>query len=280
MKIDSHQHFWNYDAIEYPWISDKLAVLRRDFTPADLKQELNDVGIDGCVSVQARQNLAESHWLCSLADENDFIRGVVGWVDLRSEQLDEQLEELAAHEKFVGVRHVVQDEADERFIVGEEFMKGIGLLAKYELRYDILIFPNQLPATLEFVKKFPDQPFVLDHIAKPPIKDGTVEPWETQIRHLAKFQNVMCKVSGMVTEADWENWEVDVFDPYLDVVLDAFGPKRLMYGSDWPVCSLAGSYKQVHSLALRLADRLSESEQELFWGGNARDFYGLAAVGE
>lgn len=280
MKIDSHQHFWNYDAVEYPWISDELAALRRDFGPADLKQELDDVGLGGCVAVQARQNLAEGHWLCSLAEENDFIRGVVGWVDLRSEEADEQLDELNALPKLVGVRHVVQDEPDDRFIVGEEFMKGISLLEKYELTYDILVFPKQLPATLEFVKKFPDQPFVLDHIAKPLIKAGEVTPWDTHIRQLAKFPNVMCKISGMVTEADWENWDCDHFDPYLDVVLDAFGPKRLMYGSDWPVCTLAGSYKQVHSLAIRLADRLSRDEQELFWGGNAADFYGLPSSEE
>ncbi|MGB0583225.1 MAG: amidohydrolase family protein [Limisphaerales bacterium] len=280
MKIDSHQHFWNYDAEQYPWMTDSLGILRRDFAPADLKQELDDVGIDGCVAVQARQTLEEGRWLCSLADENRFIKGVVGWVDLRSESADEQLEELNAHPRFVGVRHVVQDEPDDRFIVGEEFMQGISLLAKYELRYDILIYPKQLPATLEFVKKFPDQPFVLDHIAKPPIKGGTPQGWDVQMKQLAKFPNVRCKVSGMVTEADWSNWEVEHFDPYLDVVLEAFGPKRLMYGSDWPVCTLAGTYKQVHSLALRLADRLSESERDLFWGGNAMEFYGLASEDE
>ena len=277
MKIDSHQHFWNYDPVEYPWIADHMSVLRRDFTPADLKAELADVGIDGCVAVQARQSLAESHWLCSLADENDFIRGVVGWVDLRSEDADAQLEELNSLPRFVGVRHVVQDEEDDRFIVGEAFMRGVSMLEKYALRYDLLVFPKQLPATLEFVKRFPDQPFVLDHIAKPPIAAGALSPWETHLRQLAKFPNVMCKVSGMVTEAEWDKWEVEHFDPYLDVVLDAFGPKRLMYGSDWPVATLAGSYKQVHSLAIRLADRLSESEQKLFWGGNAVGFYGLEA---
>ena len=277
MKIDSHQHFWNYDPVEYPWIADHMSMLRRDFTPADLKAELEDVGLNGCVAVQARQTLAESHWLCSLADENEFIRGVVGWVDLRSEEVDAQLEELNAHPRFVGVRHVVQDEEDDQFILGEAFMRGIALLEKYELRYDILIYPKQLPATLEFVKRFPDQPFVLDHIAKPEIAAGKLDPWETHIRQLAKFPNVMCKVSGMVTEAAWDKWEVEHFDPYFDVVLDAFGPKRLMYGSDWPVATLAGSYKQVHSLALRLADQLSASEQELFWGGNAAEFYGLGA---
>lgn len=275
MKIDSHQHFWNYDAEQYPWMTDSLAALRRDFSPADLKQELDDVGIDGCVAVQARQTLDEGRWLCSLADENRFIKGVVGWVDLRSEAADEQLDELNAHSQFVGVRHVVQDEPDDRFIVGEDFVRGISLLAKYELRYDVLIYPKQLPATLELVKKFPDQPFVLDHIAKPPIKGGALEGWDAQIKQLAKFPNVMCKVSGMVTEADWSHWEVEHFDPYLDVVLEAFGAKRLMYGSDWPVCTLAGTYKQVQSLALRLADRLSESERDLFWGGNAIEFYGL-----
>lgn len=275
MKIDSHQHFWNYDPVEYPWIADHMSVLRRDFTPADLKTELADVGIDGCVAVQARQTLAESHWLCSLAGENDFIRGVVGWADLRSEEADAQLEELCSHPRLVGVRHVVQDEEDDRFILGEAFTNGIALLAKYGLRYDILIYPRQLPATMEFVKRFPDQPFVLDHIAKPEIRNGKLSPWDNHIRQLAKFPNVLCKVSGMVTEADWDQWEVEHFDPYFDVVLEAFGPHRLMYGSDWPVATLAGSYKQVHSLALRLADRLSASEQELFWGVNAAEFYGL-----
>ncbi|MBG87200.1 MAG: amidohydrolase [Verrucomicrobiales bacterium] len=275
MKIDSHQHFWNYDAVDYSWISEELAVLKRNFTPADLKEELGSVGIDCCVAVQARQTVEEGRWLCSLADDNDFIKGVVGWVDLCSEDADRQMEKLNAHPRFVGVRHVVQDEEDDRFIVGENFMRGISLLEKYELRYDILIFPKQLPATLEFVKQFPDQPFVLDHIAKPLIKDAIIEPWELHIRELARFSNVMCKVSGMVTEADWKGWEVEHFDPFLDVVLDAFGPDRLMYGSDWPVCTLAGSYKQAHSLALRLAEQLSESEQEKFWGGNAAKFYGL-----
>ncbi|MFT4692770.1 MAG: amidohydrolase family protein [Verrucomicrobiia bacterium] len=275
MKIDSHQHFWNYDPDDYPWISGELAVLKRDFTPADLQPELESVGMDGCVAVQARQTVEEGRWLCSLSDDNDFIKGVVGWVDLRSEDADAQLEELNAHNRFVGVRHVVQDEEDDRFIVGEDFVRGIGLLQKYELRYDILVFPKQLPATLEFVKKFPNQPFVLDHIAKPNIKEVVLSPWETHLRELARFPNVMCKVSGMVTEADWKGWEVEHFDPYLDVILDAFGPDRLMYGSDWPVCNLAGSYKQIHSLALRLADRLSDSEQAKFWGGNAAKFYGL-----
>jgi len=278
MKIDSHQHFWNYDALEYPWIGDSMSVLRRDFTPLDLKAELADVGIDGCVAVQARQTLAESHWLCSLADEHDFIRGVVGWADLRSTDADAQLEELAAHPRLVGVRHVVQDEPDDRFIVGKAFVNGIGLLAKHGLQYDLLVYPRQLPATLELVRQFPDQPFVLDHIAKPEIRGGRLDPWETHIRQLAGCANVMCKISGMVTEADWADWEVEHFDPYLDVVLDAFGAKRLMYGSDWPVATLAGSYKQVHSLALRLADRLSKSEQALFWGGNATAFYGLKEV--
>ncbi len=275
MNIDSHQHFWKYSATEYPWISDQLGVLKRDFLPGDLKPELDGCGLDGCVAVQARQNLDEGRWLCSLADQNEIIKGVVGWVDLRSEHVEGQLEELNAHPKFVGVRHVVQDEPDDRFIVGEAFMRGIARLRQFDLRYDILIYPQQLPASIEFVRRFPDQPFVLDHIAKPLIKNGLLTPWDSQIRELAEFPNVMCKVSGMVTEADWAEWEPEYFDPFLDIVLEAFGPDRLMYGSDWPVCTLAGSYQQVHSLSRRLAEKLSVDEQQKFYGENATRFYGL-----
>ena len=249
MRIDSHQHFWEYDPAQYPWITDKLARIRRSFLPPDLEPELKAADLDGCIAVQARQSVEENRFLLGLADRYPFIKGVVGWVDLRADDVERQLEQFAAHPKFVGVRHVAQDEPDDRFLIGKEFLRGISKLKQFDLAYDILIFPKQLPAAIELVNRFPEQRFVLDHIAKPNIREQVMEPWRTHIRELAKVPNVMCKVSGMVTEAKWDTWKEDDFRPYLDVVAEAFGFERLMYGSDWPVCLLAGEYKRVHSIA-------------------------------
>lgn len=249
MRIDSHQHFWEYDPAQYPWITDKLARIRRSFLPPDLEPKLKGAGLDGCIAVQARQTLEENRFLLGLADRYPFIKGVVGWVDLRADDAEGQLEEFARHPRFVGVRHVAQDEPDDRFLIGKEFLRGISKLKQFDLAYDILIFPKQLPAAIELVNKFPEQRFVLDHIAKPNIREQVMEPWRTHIRELAKVPNVMCKVSGMVTEAKWDTWKEGDFRPYLDVVAEAFGFERLMYGSDWPVCLLAGEYKRVHSIA-------------------------------
>ena len=245
MRIDSHQHFWIYDSEQYPWMTDELSVIRSDHLPEDLKVEIDRLGIDGSVAVQARQSLDESRWLLDLADRSDVVKGVVGWVDLRSDSVEDQLSEFASHPKFVGVRHVVQDEPDEKFMLLPEFIRGISKLNSFNLRYDILVFPKQLPAAIELVKQFPDQPFVLDHIAKPLVKDGGISPWNNQIRELAGFENLTCKVSGLITEANWSSWELSDFSPYLDIVFESFGIDRLMFGSDWPVCKLAGSYGQV-----------------------------------
>lgn len=269
MKIDSHQHFWDYDPDQYPWITDKLRQIRRSFLPPDLEPELKRAGLDGCVAVQARQSVEESRWLLALADRYLIIRGVVGWVDLQAEGVEQQLEEFATHPKFVGVRHVAQDEPDDRFLVSKDFVRGISKLAKFNLAYDILIFPKQLPAAIELVNRFPQQRFVLDHIAKPLVRDRIMEPWRTQIRELAKAPNVLCKVSGLVTEAKWDAWREDDFLPYLETVAEAFGIERLMYGSDWPVCLLAAEYQQVH----RIVNRWSDSTA--LWGGSAADFYRL-----
>ena len=277
MRIDSHQHFWVYDAGQYPWMTDELSALRSDHLPGDLQAELDQVGLDGSVAVQARQSLEESRWLLELADQHGSIRGVVGWVDLQSDAVDEQLAEFASHPKFVGVRHVVQDEPDDQFMLRPEFIRGISKLQAHGLRYDILIFPRQLPAAIELVKQFPDQPFVLDHIAKPLIKAGTVMPWGEQIRELARFENVTCKVSGMITEADWEGWAPGDFRPYLDIVFEAFGEDRLMYGSDWPVCRLAGEYGRVYQLAEEYVSQFSSEAAAKFFGGVAAAFYGLKA---
>ncbi len=274
MKLDSHQHFWSYDAAQYPWIP-KGSPLHRDWLPDDLAPLLAAVGLDGCVAVQARQTVEESRWLLTLADHAPIIRGVVGWVDLRSERVGEQLAELARHPKFRGVRHVVQEEPDVNFMLGAAFQRGIGTLHQFGLTYDILIFPKQLPAAIELVRKFPEQPFVLDHIAKPPIKVGTLSPWREQLRELAKSPAVLCKVSGMVTEADHTNWQTDDFRPFLDVVFEAFGEDRLMSGSDWPVCLLAGSYERVFKLVDDYARPLSAIAREKLFGGNAARFYGI-----
>jgi L-fuconolactonase len=272
MRLDSHQHFWNYSAEQYPWIQPSWPI-KRSFLPNDLAPLLAQAGLDGCIAVQARQTMEESRWLLELADQSPIIKGAVGWVDLRSDKVEEQLAQFTKHPKFVGVRHVVQDEPDDDFMVRPEFLRGISKLKQFGLRYDILIYPKQLPAAIKLVQQFPGQPFVLDHIAKPHIKDGTRSPWQEQIRELAKAPNVLCKVSGMVTEAKWQGWRYDHFVPYLDVVAEAFGVDRLMYGSDWPVCLLAGSYPQVYSLANRYFASQSETAKAKIFGGNAAKFY-------
>lgn len=274
MLLDSHQHFWKYHPDQYPWIPPGSA-LHRDWLPADLAPLLAAAGLDGCIAVQARQTLEESRWLLALADASPIIAGVVGWVDLRSEQVGAQLAEFVLHPKFRGVRHVVQDEPDVNFLLGAEFQRGIGHLHGFGLTYDLLIFPSQLPAAIELVRRFPAQPFVLDHIAKPPIKAGALSPWREQIRELAQAPNVLCKVSGLITEAHHTAWQPADFTPYLDIVAEAFGPERLMYGSDWPVCLLAGSYERTHRLAADYFAARPAAERQKIFGANAARFYGL-----
>ena len=274
MRIDSHQHFWRFNPTDYDWMQPDWPI-RRDFLPVHLETELRACHLDGCVAVQARQRLAESRWLLELAEGASIIRGVVGWVDLRSPNVAKELEEFAEHPKFVGVRHGVQDEPDDGFVLREEFQHGIAALRDFGLTYDLLIFPRQLPAAIKLAQKFPEQPFVLDHLAKPPIKNGALSPWREQVRELAKLSNVMCKVSGMITEADWQNWRADDFKPYLDVVFEAFGPERLMFGSDWPVCLLAGSYARVFGLMHNYVSQLGADTEANFYGQNAANFYGL-----
>ncbi|EDY22212.1 amidohydrolase 2 [Chthoniobacter flavus Ellin428] len=272
MKLDSHQHFWSYDARQYPWIAPG-SPLQRDWLPPDLAPLLSAAGLEGCIAVQARQTIDESHWLLELAEHHSIIKGVVGWVDLRSPDVERDLAALAPHPKFCGVRHVVQDEPDVNFMLGEEFQRGIGKLRAFKLTYDILVYPRQLPAAITLAKRFPEQPFVLDHIAKPPIMDGTLSPWREQIRELAKAPNVLCKVSGMVTEADLAAWKPADFKPFLDVVFEAFGEDRVMYGSDWPVCLRAASYAQVHTLVDDYTRQMGATAREQFFGGNATKFY-------
>lgn len=276
MRIDSHQHFWIYGHNDYPWMDNEaLLALRADHLPPDLLCHLNNAGLDGSVVVQVRQTLEENRWMLELADAHDHVRGVVGWVDLCADDVDAQLEPYASHPRFCGIRHIVQDEPDDDYMLAPDFQRGIGRLKAHGMTYDVLVFPKQLPAAIGLVQAFPEQPFVLDHIAKPLVKDAIIDPWAEQIRKLASYPNITCKVSGMITEADWVEWKAEDFDRYLDVVLEAFGAGRLMYGSDWPVCNLAGDYERVFSLAERFASKLSDAERANFWGGNAARFYGL-----
>jgi L-fuconolactonase len=276
MRIDSHQHFWKYSAEDYGWMSSpSLADLRKDRLPEDLKPLLDQHQLDGCIAVQARQRLAETDWLLSLAASNAFIKGVVGWVDLRSPDVTGQLEKYRSNKKLVGVRHVVQDEPDDQFMLGRDFQRGIAALADFDLAYDILIYPNQLPAALSLVEAFPNQRFVIDHIAKPRIKTKEIDTWADYTRRLASHSNVWCKVSGMVTEADWTNWVPNDFEPYLKHIFSVFSIEKLMYGSDWPVSTLAADYGKAFNLVNNLLRSRTARDQTLFFGQNAVQLYRL-----
>jgi L-fuconolactonase len=275
MHIDAHQHFWVYDRREYDWIDDSMAPLRRDFLPDELKLELQRGGFQGCVAVQARQTIEETRWLLELAATSPIILGVVGWVDLQSPQVRSQLESVAGNPKLIGVRHVVQGEPDDRFLLRPEFLRGVSILEELDLSYDILIYAKHLPVAAEFVQRFPRQRFVLDHMAKPPIRSGSLHPWTEGIRKLAAFPNVFCKLSGLVTEADWQHWKPEDMVPYLDVAFEAFGPQRLMIGSDWPVCTVAASYGRTMGLVKDYLGRLSTAAREAVLGENAQRFWRL-----
>jgi L-fuconolactonase len=275
MRIDAHQHFWIYDSHQYEWIDESIASLRRDFLPVDLKPELDRSGTDACVAVQARQSLEETKWLLELAEHSPFIAGVVGWVDLLSGDVRSQLMALAAKPKLVGIRHVVQSEPDDRFLMRPDFLHGIAVLEEFDLAYDILIYPKHLSVAAEFVQRFPRQRFVLDHLAKPPIKNGSIDSWAVGIRELAVFPNVYCKLSGLVTEADWQDWKPEDMTPYLDVAFEAFGSDRLMAGSDWPVCLVAAPYRRTVDLVRNYMDRHPPAVREAVLGGNARRFWRL-----
>jgi len=278
MRIDAHHHFWRFNSDEYDWIDESMACLRRDFLPGDLKPELDRAGFDAAIAVQTRQTLEETKWLLELAEASPFIAGVIGWVDLRSPNLRAQLQEFARNLKLLGVRHIVQSEPDDRFLLQPEFLRGIHVLEEFDLTYDILIYPRHLAVATEFVQHFPRQRFVLDHLAKPLIKNGSLDPWSSGIRELAKSSNVVCKLSGLVTEADWKSWKPEHIAPYLDVALECFGPERLMIGSDWPVCTVAGSYSQVMNVVIEYLSKYPEHVQKAVLGGTAEKFWKLEAM--
>lgn len=273
IKIDAHQHFWHYNPDKHDWINEKMSIIQKDFLPKDLQTVYTKNGIDGCIAVQTDQTEAETKFLLALAEEYDFIKGVVGWVDLSANNLEERLVYFSQFEKLKGFRHIVQAEPDPEFMLQKDFQYGISCLARYNFTYDILIFPTQLAAALETVKNFPNQKFVINHMAKPYIKRGKVDGWENYIRALGECPNVSCKVSGMITEADWEKWALSDFIPYLDIIFDAFPNDRILFGSDWPVCLVAGSYQNVKGILAHYTQHLSPKEHSEIWGENALNFY-------
>ncbi|MEA3460762.1 MAG: amidohydrolase family protein [Bacteroidota bacterium] len=278
MMIDAHHHLWKYNQREYRWMDDSMHVLQRDYLPGDLEQELSQTGVSGTVVVQARQNLEETRWLLGLANTHSFIKGVVGWLDLRSSELDKQLDAFAAHPKLVGLRHVLHDEPDDEFMLRKDFMNGIAQLKAYNLTYDLLLFPRHIEPAIMLVERHSRQRFVLDHLGKPLIKSGIMEPWKRDITRLAAYPNVWCKLSGMVTEADLQNWSYKELLPYMETVLEAFGPERLMLGSDWPVCRLAGEYGEVIGVVRKFIKSMDIKDQTKILYQNAIDCYQLKLI--
>lgn len=276
MKIDAHQHFWYYEPEDYGWISEAMPQLQRDLLPEDLQPLLEQAGFEGCIAVQARQSEDETDFLVTLSQEFSFIRGIVGWVDLQDPGVRERLQYYRQFRAVRGFRHIVQDEPDERFLVGEDFLRGVRMLGEFGYTYDILVYEKHLPVVVEFLEKCPDQPFVLDHLGKPEIPKGMSERWREGIRAIAAHPNVSCKLSGLVTEADWQHWTPDDFRPFLEHALEAFGPDRLMIGSDWPVCLLAArDYAQVTGIVEDFISPLPAADQEKILGLNAARFYGV-----
>lgn len=274
MKIDAHQHFWKFDAQRDAWITDDMSVLKRDFLPEDLQPLLQQNKFNGCVAVQADTSENETEFLLNLADQHAFIKGVVGWLDLCSDTINERLKHYSKYEKLKGIRHIVQAEPDG-FMLRKDFQRGIAALEQYNLTYDILIFPHQLEDAIALVETFPKQKFIVDHCAKPYIKDGKIKTWQAHIEKLSHFENVACKVSGLTTEANWKTWNNFTFNPYLDVVFNTFGSKRTLFGSDWPVSLLAGNYSETVAVVKDYISRFSEIEQQQIMGLNAKTWYQL-----
>lgn len=272
--IDAHQHFWHYNAEKHSWIDDEMAVIRKDFLPQDLQPVYAENNVHGCVAVQADQTETETNFLIDLANQNTFIKGVVGWVDLRADNIEERLAYYKQYAIVKGFRLVLQGE-EPAFMLQPNFLRGIAALKQFDFRYDILIFPKHLQAAIELVKQNPNQLFIIDHIAKPYIKAGLIDEWRKDMQAISQFENVYCKVSGMVTEADYKSWQPENFTPYLDTVVEAFGTKRILFGSDWPVCLVAASYNKMKAIVVNYFSGFSISEQSDFFSNNAQQFYKL-----
>jgi L-fuconolactonase len=275
LRIDAHQHFWKFDPVRDSWINEDMKVIQRDFLPSDLQPVLQQNSIEGSVVVQSYQLATENEFQLQNANSNDFIKGVVGWVDLQSDNIKEQLQELSRHKKLKGFRHVLQSEPDPAFMMRPDFLRGISCLHQFDFTYDILIYPKHLSYAKQMVATFPDQPFVIDHLAKPFIKDRIIEDWKRDMVAIAQHENVSCKISGMVTEADWKQWKKEDFRPYLDVAFEVFGSKRILFGSDWPVCLVAASYEKMLEIVQDYISEFTRQEQSDFWAGNAVSFYNL-----
>lgn len=274
MRIDSHQHFWEYNPVRDAWITEEMKIIQRDFMPEDLFPVLQENKIDGCVAVQADQSEEETIFLLDLAAKYDFIKGVVGWVDLQAKDLEEKLEHYRSYPSLKGFRHIVQSEPDG-FLTNGQFIKGVSLLGQYGYSYDILVYQRQLDEVIKFVQQLPEQRLVIDHCAKPGIENKEIDKWDEQMKKIAAHKQVYCKISGLFTEADWKEWDAEDFRPYLDVVIEAFGTDRIMFGSDWPVCLLAASYKQSCNLFGEYFNQFSDEDKKMFWGENAKRFYQL-----
>jgi len=274
-KIDTHQHFWKFDAAEYGWIAPDQQVLRRDFLPADLEKEMAAAGIGGSVSIQARSSLEETRWLLELAGQHAFILGVAGWVSLIDPNVKAALEKFASNKKLRSIRHVLQDETDERYMLRDDFNRGIRELKHFGLAFDVLIFERHLPQTIQFVDKHPGQVFIVNHLAKPRVRYQALSPWRENMRELARRPNIYCKISGLATEADHAKWTEAQLEPYIDSVLSIFGSNRTMFGSDWPVSQLAIRYRRWVAIVEKGVSKLSQTEQKQFWAGTAREAYGL-----
>lgn len=274
MTIDTHQHFWHFDLIRDAWIVAEMSVIRHDFLPEHLLPILEKNGIDACIAVQADQSIEETLFLLRLSEQYPFVRGVVGWTDLCSPFIEEHLKDWKKYPKLLGFRHILQAENPD-FLLKPEFLRGIQALSSHHFIYDILVYPQHLPNVVKMVAQFPEQTFVLDHIAKPLIKEGILENWATDIRELATFEHVYCKVSGILTEADWKSWTFEQIRPYLDIIFEAFGADRLMFGSDWPVCLLAGTYEDTKSIIEMYMKDYPEIERQKVFGTNAQRIYGI-----
>jgi L-fuconolactonase len=274
-RIDAHQHFWNFDPVRDSWINDEMAIIQRDFTPEDLQTQLRENNLDGSVLVQCDQSEKENEFLLNHANNFEFIKGVVGWVDLQSEQVEDRLAYYHSFNKMKGFRHILQGETERGMMLRPAFMNGISKLKKFDFTYDILIYPDQIQYIGEFVRAFPEQKFVIDHIAKPNIKEKSILEWKKGIEALAEYPNLVCKISGMVTEADWKNRGKEDCNPYMDVVVATFGTKRIMFGSDWPVCLVAATYQQTMEIVVNYFSSFTETEKQDFFGLNAINFYNL-----
>ncbi len=271
--IDAHQHFWKYDPENFNWITDEMAVIKNDFLPEDLLPLLKQNKIDGCIAVQVNETENENFFLLKLAQQFDFIKGVVGWIDLQADNTEERLEFFSSYKKLKGFRHILQSDTNRSLMLEKDFLKGIKQLIKFDFTYDILIFPDQLKYVLELIKMFPEQRFIIDHLAKPFIKINEISAWKKAIQEFKHFENVYCKISGMVTEADWNKWSHKTFKPYIDVIVETFGVNRIMYGSDWPVCLVAATYNQTINIVRNYFSTFLIDEQELIFGRNAAAFY-------